>query len=57
MDRKEFIKRMVKWVLLIFLAGLTAMLGKKVEIKKVCSTCPEYASCPGVSSCDFIAAK
>jgi len=53
MDRKEFIKRMVKWVMLIFLAGLSAILGKKIEFTKVCSSCPQYASCPGVSSCDI----
>lgn len=57
MDRRDFIKRLVKWCMLIFLAGLTAILGKKIDMKWVCSSCPDYASCPGFSSCEILLSK
>ncbi|MQY79408.1 MAG: hypothetical protein GH151_09485 [Bacteroidetes bacterium] len=57
MNRRDFIKKMFKWCMLIFLAGLTAILGKKVVMKKVCSSCPDYASCPGLNSCEILLSK
>ncbi len=57
MDRRDFIKRIFKWFMLIFLAFLAAVLGKKTTINKVCESCPEYSSCPGIHSCAILSSR
>jgi len=57
MNRKMFISKLVRWSLLLFLAGLSVILGKKVVVNKDCSSCPDYASCPGVDRCEILLSK
>lgn len=57
MSRRDFIKRFMKWCLLIFLAILTSILGKKIIVKKACYNCPEYSSCPGINSCVIFSSR
>ena len=51
MDRRDFTYKAIKTGLILGLSGLTLLLSKKVVLKKDCKSCPEYADCPGLSSC------
>ncbi len=53
MDRKQFVHKAGRWGLIIVLGGITASLARKIVLKKDCSACPEYASCPGVELCSI----
>lgn len=54
MNRRKFIHTLTRWGLAIILTGLTLLLGRKVVLKKECSSCPDYASCPGANNCEII---
>ena len=51
MDRRNFTRNIIKAGLITGLAGITVLLSKKVVLEKDCRSCPEYADCPGLSSC------
>ena len=51
MNRKDFLQKIVRYVLLLVLGGLTLILGKKLVYKKSCHSCPEYASCTDFDNC------
>ncbi|HUS87107.1 MAG TPA: hypothetical protein VMW76_07705 [Bacteroidales bacterium] len=51
MERRIFVNKIVRWGAVIILAGITLLLGRKISTVKNCSSCPEYAACPGIDSC------
>ena len=53
MNRRDFTHKAIKTGLFLGLAGLAMVLGKKLVLKRDCSSCPEYADCPGLASCSI----
>ena len=51
MNRREFADRIVRWAAVAILACITLLVGRKIVTVRNCSSCPEYAGCPGVESC------
>lgn len=51
MDRREFTHKATRWGLALGLIGISVILSKKVVLKKDCTSCPDYAGCPGINEC------
>jgi hypothetical protein len=51
MNRPDFIKRLIRYVLLLFLAGIAVVLGGKAVPSSDCSVCPGRGICKGESDC------
>ena len=51
MERRDFLNKIVRWGTVGLLAGITILLGRKIVTEKDCSSCPEYAMCPGIDRC------
>lgn len=51
MTRSDFLQRVIRYVLMIFLGLTVLMLGKKVAFGKDCTGCPEIANCPKNFDC------
>jgi hypothetical protein len=51
MKRNEFLKRAIRYLLLIVLAGIAILLGSKTVSGSNCSSCPGKGICRGESDC------
>jgi len=51
MDRRDFLNKIIRWGAVGLLAGITLLLRRKIVAGKECSSCPEYAGCPGIDRC------
>jgi hypothetical protein len=51
MNRRKFLNDIFRWCLVLFLTGLTILLGKRIVLERNCSSCPEYAACQGTGNC------
>ena len=51
MNRTEFIKNGIRYLLLIILAGIAVLLGSKTVGGDNCSSCPGKGICLGESDC------
>jgi hypothetical protein len=52
MNRLDFIRRIIKFVLLLLLAVIAFALGNKVVTGKDCSECPGNGICNGKTDCE-----
>jgi len=51
MERRDFLNKVFRWGTVGLLAGITLLLRRKIVTRKDCSSCPEYAGCPGIDKC------
>ena len=51
MNRKDFFKKLIKYMLLALLGVITIILGKQVVGGDNCSACPGNGICKGESDC------
>jgi hypothetical protein len=51
MNRSEFFKKLIRYILLFILAGIALVLGSKVVTGSNCSSCPGNGICKGESDC------
>jgi hypothetical protein len=51
-SRNQFLNKLIRGVLLAFLAFLALMLGSKAVSGKECSSCPGNGICKGGSDCN-----
>jgi hypothetical protein len=51
MERAVFIKRLVRFVLLLFISTLAVVLGSRASAESNCNTCPGKGICSGESDC------
>ncbi len=52
MSRTDFLKKLVRYILLIFMAVIVFALGNKVVSAAGCSVCPSRGICTGENDCD-----
>jgi hypothetical protein len=50
--RKYFLKRLIRYILVAFLAGLAIMLGNRTVSGTSCKSCPGEGICDGKIDCD-----
>jgi hypothetical protein len=51
MNRNEFIKKVIRYILFALLAIAAAITGSKVAIGADCTTCPGKGICNGEADC------
>ena len=51
MNRNEFIRRVVRYILLVLLTGITILLGNRIVTGTDCSACPGKGICAGDIDC------
>lgn len=51
MKRSDFLKTVIRYMLLAFLMLISFVLGRKVVYGRDCSSCPEYAGCGRLITC------
>jgi hypothetical protein len=51
MNRTEFVKSAIRYLLLVVLAGIAILLGSKAVTGSNCSSCPGKGICIGESDC------
>jgi hypothetical protein len=51
MNRNEFIRKVVRYILLMLLTGITILLGNRIVTGSECSACPGKGICTGESDC------
>jgi hypothetical protein len=51
MDRKRFLTNLMRYVLLILLAGIALFAGRRAVIASYCDTCPGKGICVGKTDC------
>lgn len=59
MDRTEFLKKVMRYILFGLLAGVAVITGSKAVVSgNECSSCPGNRICAGVSDCNkFLSVK
>jgi hypothetical protein len=51
MNRSEFFKKIIRYILFFILAGIAIVLGRRAVTVTDCSTCPGNGICNGGSDC------
>lgn len=53
MNRKTFLNKIMRLLMLFFLSGLVFVLGKKLVFQRDCNACSEYGNCSNIDNCKF----
>lgn len=51
MNRNEFVKKVIRYLLFGLLGGITLLAGRRIVIGTDCSACPGKGICKGESDC------
>jgi hypothetical protein len=51
MKRSDFLNKLIRYILLVLLAGVAVVLGTKAVTGSDCSSCPGSGICKGESDC------
>jgi hypothetical protein len=54
MNRSGFIRKLMRFILLLLLATIVFILGNKTVVANDCTGCPVNGSCTGQSDCSGI---
>jgi hypothetical protein len=57
MNRNEFIKKVIRYILFMLLTGITLLLGNRIVSGSDCSACPGKGICTGESDCSKFLTK
>jgi hypothetical protein len=57
MNRSEFLRKLIRYILFIILAGIAVILGSKAVTGNNCSSCPGNGICNGESDCSIYLAE
>lgn len=57
MNRSDFFKKLIRYILFFILAGIALVLGSKAVTGSDCSSCPGNGICKGESDCSIYLPK
>ncbi|MCU0408337.1 MAG: hypothetical protein MUD02_05255 [Bacteroidales bacterium] len=57
MDRSVFAKKLIRYILLLFIAAVAALAGRKAVTGNACQACPGRGICEGEVDCQAYLGK